>query len=78
MNRKSLRAMFIFLVLSLLASCLPEQTPIRNLEQDVAGEVVDSTAPGEITSGISEQNFIQQGSTTTYSTLNLFSDFQDL
>lgn len=77
MNRKSLRAMFIFLVLSLLASCLPEQTPIRNLEQDVAGEVVDSTAPGEITSGISEQNFIQQGSTTTYSTLNLFSDFQD-
>ena len=71
----------MLVTLVLAASCLPQQTAVRDLSSsDISdGETSDdnSFTNDEITSGISETNFFQQAASRTTGAVNLYSDFKD-
>jgi len=72
---------FIFLIINLLSSCLPEQQATRTTISQENNSTSDNSSSNENESETRQLeqalNFMQQGSTQTSTTLSLFADYKD-
>ena len=69
-----------FVILVILTSCLSEQTitPVQEINQETVSNSNEETNQDTVTNAFTENNnFIQQGSIRSLSTLGIFSDYQD-
>lgn len=80
MNLFKLNHIFTLFALLLLSACLPQSAPVSDVSNTNSNSSANSDSDSSsdtVSSGISEVNFFQQGSTSTSQALNLQSDFKD-
>lgn len=69
--------LIIFVISILVTSCLPEVNSVRELGETSQDTTSGNAGDDAVDGGISENNFFQQASTSTTSTLTIAADFND-